>query len=84
MPLSFHLSLSLQRGVALVHCNAGVSRSASIVIGYLMLREGLSFDDALRQVKLARPSVCPNPGFYQQLKNYTLGSTTHPYGTHQA
>ncbi|KAG7283592.1 hypothetical protein CRUP_026519, partial [Coryphaenoides rupestris] len=38
-----------ERGVALVHCNAGVSRSASIVIGYLMLREGLSFDDALKQ-----------------------------------
>ncbi|KAM3862663.1 dual specificity protein phosphatase 19-like [Diretmus argenteus] len=59
-----------QSGVVLVHCNAGVSRSSSIVIGYLMLREGLSFDDAYRQVKQARPSVCPNPGFYQQLQNY--------------
>ncbi|XP_026164916.1 dual specificity protein phosphatase 19-like [Mastacembelus armatus] len=59
-----------QEGVVLVHCNAGVSRSCSIVIGYLMLREGLSFDDAYNQVKLARPSVRPNPGFYQQLQNY--------------
>ncbi|XP_041866088.1 dual specificity protein phosphatase 19-like isoform X2 [Melanotaenia boesemani] len=59
-----------QEGVVLVHCNAGVSRSASIVIGYLMLGEGLSFDDAYSQVKLARPSIRPNPGFYQQLQNY--------------
>ncbi|XP_053188417.1 dual specificity protein phosphatase 19-like [Scomber japonicus] len=57
-------------GVVLVHCNAGVSRSSSIVIGYLMLKEGLSFDDAYGQVKLARPSTRPNPGFYQQLQNY--------------
>ncbi|XP_008301547.1 dual specificity protein phosphatase 19-like [Stegastes partitus] len=59
-----------QGGVVLVHCNAGVSRSSSIVIGYLMLREKLSFDDAFSQVKLARPSIRPNPGFYQQLQNY--------------
>lgn len=59
-----------QGGVVLVHCNAGVSRSSSIVIGYLMLREGLSFDDAYSQVKQARPSIRPNPGFYQQLQNY--------------
>lgn len=59
-----------QQGVVLVHCNAGVSRASSIVIGYLMLREGLSFDDAYGQVKLARPSIRPNPGFYQQLQSY--------------
>ncbi|XP_059179822.1 dual specificity protein phosphatase 19-like [Centropristis striata] len=59
-----------QGGVVLVHCNAGVSRSSSIVIGYLMLREGLSFNDAYGKVKLARPSTRPNPGFYQQLQTY--------------
>ncbi|XP_026210103.1 dual specificity protein phosphatase 19-like isoform X2 [Anabas testudineus] len=59
-----------QEGVVLVHCNAGVSRSSSVVIGYLMLREGLSFQDAHSQVKLARPSTRPNPGFYQQLQSY--------------
>ncbi|TMS04949.1 Dual specificity protein phosphatase 19 [Larimichthys crocea] len=59
-----------QDGAVLVHCNAGVSRSSSIVIGYLMLKEGLSFDDAYSQVKLARPSIRPNPGFYQQLQSY--------------
>ncbi|XP_013880893.1 dual specificity protein phosphatase 19 [Austrofundulus limnaeus] len=57
-------------GVVLVHCNAGVSRSSSVVIGYLMLREGLTFDDAYSQVKQARPSIRPNPGFYEQLQHY--------------
>lgn len=59
-----------QKGVVLVHCNAGVSRSSAIAIGYLMQREGLSFGDAYSQVKLARPSVHPNRGFYQQLQSY--------------
>ncbi|XP_040035459.2 dual specificity protein phosphatase 19 [Gasterosteus aculeatus] len=57
-------------GVVLVHCNAGVSRSTSIVIGYLMMREGLTFDEAYGQVKAARPSIRPNPGFHQQLRGY--------------
>ncbi|KAL4656681.1 dual specificity protein phosphatase 19-like [Arapaima gigas] len=59
-----------KNGVVLVHCNAGVSRAAAIVIGYLMSREGLTFDDAFASVKAARPAVCPNPGFSQQLKAY--------------
>lgn len=68
-----------QEGVVLVHCNAGVSRSSSIVIGYLMFREGLSFSDAYDQVKLARPSIRPNPGFYQQLERYQpKGSRNEP------
>ncbi|KAG7511782.1 hypothetical protein JOB18_010217 [Solea senegalensis] len=67
---SFIDQVQEQGGVVLVHCNAGVSRCASVVIGYLMLREGLLFEDAYSQVKLARPSVRPNPGFYQQLQNY--------------
>ncbi|XP_010864145.1 dual specificity protein phosphatase 19 [Esox lucius] len=59
-----------ESGVVLVHCNAGVSRAASVVIGYLMNREGLGFDDAFTLVKKARPSIHPNPGFHEQLKNY--------------
>ncbi|XP_077438523.1 dual specificity protein phosphatase 19-like isoform X3 [Vanacampus margaritifer] len=38
-----------QDGVVLVHCNAGVSRSSSIVMAYLMWREELLFDEAYRQ-----------------------------------
>ncbi|KAJ8012952.1 hypothetical protein DPEC_G00048230 [Dallia pectoralis] len=59
-----------EKGVVLVHCNSGMSRSASVVIGYLMSREGKLFDDAFALVKSARPTTCPNPGFLEQLKGF--------------
>ncbi|XP_035795002.1 dual specificity protein phosphatase 19-like [Anopheles albimanus] len=55
-------------GRVLVHCNAGVSRSPSIVIGYLMQRCDQSFLQAFGTVKTKRPCVQPNAGFFQQLK----------------
>ncbi|XP_035186848.1 dual specificity protein phosphatase 19 [Oxyura jamaicensis] len=60
----------IQDGVVLVHCNAGVSRAAAIVIGFLMNSERLSFARAYSLVKNARPAVCPNPGFMEQLHKY--------------
>ncbi|NWU98134.1 DUS19 phosphatase, partial [Upupa epops] len=59
-----------QNGVVLVHCNAGVSRAAAVVIGFLMHKEGLGFASAFSQVKSARPAACPNPGFMEQLHKY--------------
>ncbi|XP_073692577.1 dual specificity protein phosphatase 19b [Garra rufa] len=61
---------SQQGGVVLVHCNAGVSRSASVVIGFLMSQEKMSFDEAFSIVKTARSYIQPNPGFMIQLKKY--------------
>uniref|UniRef100_A0A8I3NNW6 Dual specificity protein phosphatase 19 n=1 Tax=Canis lupus familiaris TaxID=9615 RepID=A0A8I3NNW6_CANLF len=60
-------------GVVLVHCNAGVSRAAAIVIGFLMNSEELSFTSAFSLVKNARPSICPNAGFMEQLRTYQQG-----------
>jgi len=57
-----------KEGVVLVHCMAGVSRSATIVVSFLMKKYQLSFDAALRKTKNARPVVSPNPGFVGQLK----------------
>ncbi|KAL2555649.1 Protein-tyrosine-phosphatase MKP1 [Forsythia ovata] len=45
----------------------GVSRSTSLVIAYLMWREGQSFDDAFQYVKAARGIADPNMGFACQL-----------------
>ena len=54
----------------LVHCFAGVSRSSTIVIAYLIRFHGMDVDEALNYVKQKRPWICPNHGFYAQLKKY--------------
>ncbi|KAG6504541.1 protein-tyrosine-phosphatase MKP1-like [Zingiber officinale] len=56
-----------QDGRVFVHCCQGVSRSTSLVIAYLMWREGQSFDDAFQFVKAARGIANPNMGFACQL-----------------
>jgi len=38
-------------GRIFVHCHAGVNRSATLVIAYLMKEQGLHVLDAVRQVK---------------------------------
>lgn len=57
-------------GRILVHCMAGVSRAASIVIGYLMKVKDMDFQTAFNHVKAKRPSIRPNDGFMHQLQNY--------------
>ena len=54
----------------LVHCAAGVSRSASTVIAYVMKKQGMSRDDAYAFVKKCRPGIYPNTGFRAQLLKY--------------
>jgi len=44
----------------LVHCAAGVSRSVSIIIGYLIIKKNWSFDLAYKFVRSIRKNV-PNP-----------------------
>lgn len=58
----------LDGGKVLVHCNAGVSRSTSVVIGYLIIHQKISFLQAFGLIKNKRPCVQPNVGFINQLK----------------
>lgn len=55
-------------GRILVHCSAGISRSPTLVIAYLMKSRTMPLKAALGLVLKARPQVSPNPGFLQQLK----------------
>ncbi|KAL8591813.1 hypothetical protein ACOMHN_047073 [Nucella lapillus] len=58
------------RGKILVHCVAGVSRSASLCMAYLMKYQHMSLDQAYRHCKRQRPVVHPNVGFFKQLVDY--------------
>lgn len=54
----------------LIHCHAGVSRSATLVIGYLMLKEKMTYLDAYIYTKMKRNIVCPNNNFKRQLEMF--------------
>lgn len=54
----------------LVNCFAGISRSASAVIYYIMKKFKFSYDEAFILVKSKRRIVQPNPGFEKQLREY--------------
>ncbi|KAI1235591.1 Dual specificity protein phosphatase 22-A, partial [Lamprotornis superbus] len=57
-------------GGCLVHCLAGVSRSTTILVAYLMTVTELGWESCLAATKAARSYVSPNFGFQQQLQEY--------------
>eukprot|EP00794_Sanderia_malayensis_P006176 gene6176-6890_t len=54
----------------LVHCLGGISRSSTIVIAYLMLKQDYSLNDAYDFVKEKKNNVAPNFNFMQQLLDF--------------
>lgn len=56
----------------LVHCAAGVSRSASIVIAYIMSAQRVDYETALGMVRADRHIVNPNEGFVLQLRQWQM------------
>jgi len=63
----------------LLHCNQGRSRSATIVLAYLIKYENMSLKSAFFYLKERRRVIMPNLGFFQQLIQLELnvhGTTT--------
>lgn len=64
-------SVHIEEGNAvLVHCQAGISRSATVCIAYLIRYHHLSLVAAHGVVKAAREIICPNAGFLNQLQQW--------------
>ncbi|TDH01172.1 hypothetical protein EPR50_G00177780 [Perca flavescens] len=59
-------------GRVFVHCLMGVSRSATLVLAFLMIVEGLRLPQAVAAVRPHR-DICPNPGFLLQLRSLDMG-----------
>ncbi|OQR93011.1 dual specificity protein phosphatase 2-like [Achlya hypogyna] len=51
----------------LVHCSHGMSRSATIVLAYLISHRGMQLLEALDYLRARRRVVSPNVGFMQRL-----------------
>lgn len=65
----------------LLHCAAGISRSATFAIAYLVGECKFSLIDAIKHVKSKRATIYPNDGFLVQLilyEYYIKQCSTHP------
>ena len=51
----------------LVHCVAGINRSATLCIAYLVIREKMTLSEAVRHCFAARPCILTNSSFVIQL-----------------
>eukprot|EP00075_Anas_platyrhynchos_P033386 XP_027322639.1 dual specificity protein phosphatase 22-A-like isoform X1 [Anas platyrhynchos] len=73
----------LRGGGCLVHCLAGVSRSTTVLVAYLMTVTELGWERCLAATRAVRSYASPNPGFQQQLRDYEstlldeVGSPSH-------
>ncbi|XP_033755518.1 dual specificity protein phosphatase 3-like isoform X2 [Pecten maximus] len=61
-------------GKVYVHCMMGISRSATIVLAFLLLKRNLRLMEAVKMIR-AKREVFPNEGFIRQL--CILESTIH-------
>eukprot|EP00727_Mastigamoeba_balamuthi_P012837 m51a1_g8176 putative dual specificity protein phosphatase 5 (307) ;mRNA; f:115744-117041 len=64
-------------GRVLVHCAAGVSRSAAAVGAYLIVKHGISATKAVEYMQERRYIATPNAGFMRQLDSFA-----HKLGIH--
>lgn len=64
----------------LLHCGAGISRSATFVLAYLVGECKFPLIEAIKHVKSMRATICPNDGFLVQLilyEHYIEQYSTH-------
>ncbi|XP_046558461.1 dual specificity protein phosphatase 1-B-like [Haliotis rubra] len=68
--IDFIDSVRTSGGKVLVHCHAGISRSATICLAYLMSTNNLALEHAYEHVRQRRSVIDPNLNFMRQLKDF--------------
>lgn len=63
-------SARLREGNVLIHCLAGMSRSITVCIAYIISVTQLSWRDGLKVVRAGRGIANPNVGFQNQLQDF--------------
>lgn len=62
----------LRDGNVLIHCLAGMSRSVTVAVAYIMSVTQLSWRESLKVVRTGRSVANPNAGFQLQLQDFEL------------
>ncbi|XP_067131989.1 dual specificity protein phosphatase 3-like [Centruroides vittatus] len=66
-PVAEYIHDALQSGGRVfVHCRQGISRSATLVLAYLMIKKNMTAQEATRLVR-SRREITPNEGFLYQI-----------------
>ncbi|XP_039275007.1 dual specificity protein phosphatase 9-like, partial [Nilaparvata lugens] len=72
----------------LVHCLAGVSRSVTVTVAYLMARHHLSLNDAFCLVRARKSNIAPNFHFMEQLHTFERqlndGANAQPHSANRS
>ncbi|KFB47441.1 hypothetical protein ZHAS_00015387 [Anopheles sinensis] len=63
-------SARLKQGNVLIHCLAGMSRSVTVAVAYIMAVTPLNWKEALKVVRAGRSIANPNLGFQNQLQDF--------------
>lgn len=67
LPAAAFIARHRSQGVVLVHCQGGISRSPAVILGYLMIEEGLRLQEAAEVLFLAHPGAKPRQVFLDDL-----------------
>ncbi|XP_038070795.1 dual specificity protein phosphatase 4-like [Patiria miniata] len=68
--IDFIDAVKLSGGSVLIHCRAGISRSATVCLAYLMKVQAMRLEEAFEFVRSLRKVISPNFSFMLQLLKY--------------
>ena len=82
-----HVARTTPNAKLLIHCHAGISRSVSFAIAYVMWAERMSLEDTFTMIHRYRPCASPNLNFMGQLMvfgKYIPPTVTETYSLTEA